>query len=61
MENVGHVFCQIFNRDVFGWFACKIYCLPCSRQPSTLSIIPCNWTHFRRRQQQPWWSLGTLV
>jgi len=21
MKNVGHVFCQIFNRDVFGWLA----------------------------------------
>jgi len=20
IKNVGHVFCQIFNRDVFGWF-----------------------------------------
>jgi len=23
MKNVGQVFCQTFNLDVFGWFACK--------------------------------------
>jgi len=21
--NVGHVFCQIFNREIYGWFACR--------------------------------------
>jgi len=23
MKNVGLVFCQTFNQDVFGWSACK--------------------------------------
>ena len=23
IKNVGHVFCQIFNRDVFGWLLAK--------------------------------------
>jgi len=23
--NEGHAFCQIFNRDVFGWYACRKY------------------------------------
>jgi len=23
IKNIGHVFCQLFNGDVFGWFACK--------------------------------------
>jgi len=23
IKHAGHVFCQTFNLDVFGWFACK--------------------------------------
>ena len=54
-ETVGHVFCQIFNHDISRWFTCKNW-KSCSRQPSTISTIPCHWTLLRRRQQQAQWS-----
>jgi len=41
MKNVDHVFCQTFNHDVFGWFACKNE-KSCSCQPNTISTIPCH-------------------